>query len=105
MSNQNTDELLDKLLSLSRLTLDASERDEFACKFQSLLEFVAEVNKSDAALCIGRAEAAGSLSYFTEMPLGDDIPFDFKWDDEFVHNYVVPIVVGGETDDKDGESE
>jgi aspartyl/glutamyl-tRNA(Asn/Gln) amidotransferase C subunit len=106
MSTQNIDELLDKLLTLSRLTLDESEREEFARKFQSLLEFVNKVNESDAAMGVGRAEAAGSLSYFEEMPLRNDTPEDFKWRDDFVHNYIVPIVVGGsDADSANGESE
>lgn len=105
MSTHNMDELLDKLLSLSRLTLDESERDEFARKFQSLLEFVNKVNESDAAFGVGRSESAGSLSYFDEMPLREDEPVDFAWGDGFIHSYVVPIVVGGDENLNNGESE
>ncbi len=106
MSTKNADELLDKLLLLARLTLNEGERDEFARKFQSLLEFVDKVNESDAAFGVGRSESAGSLSYFDEMPVREDVPQAFMWGDDFVHNYVVPIVVGGgESDNVSGDSE
>ena len=103
MPNPDVNELLDRLLTLSRLTLDQGERAEFARKFESLLEFVDAVNRSDIALGVGRAEGAGSLSYSDAMPLRDDEPRVFDWGADFVHEYAVPRVVGGETETEGGD--
>jgi Asp-tRNA(Asn)/Glu-tRNA(Gln) amidotransferase C subunit len=105
MPNPDVNELLDKLLTLSRLTLDEGERAEFARKFESLLEFVDAVNRSDIALGVGRAEGAGSLSYSDAMPLRDDAPSIFDWGDGFVHDYSVPRVVGDEVGNEGGDAE
>ncbi len=105
MDDAGFDALLDNLLRLSRLTLEDSERAEFARKFKSLLEFVDKVNDSEFAAGVGRSAAsAGSLSYLDEMPLASDEPRDFIFPPGFLHDYRVPLVVGGE-DENGGESE
>jgi len=106
MDEAGTDELIEHLLLLSRLKLSDDERAEFTRKFERLLEFVEAVNESEAVADVGRASGAGSLSYMDSMPLGDDEPRRFEWPDGFHHEYIVPIIVGGETaqENEDGES-
>lgn len=88
-----------QLCTLARIDLSASEEEEFATKFNSLLSFVEQLLAYNSPDAPSEAEKAERASAEHQLELRLDKPSPFVWPEGSEHNYRVRRVINFEGGD------